>query len=87
MVDYVAMFTIIFAFAMPSTTLVMGWLVFGAIGTVAVGYAKMKEEWPCAVLGFSLMFYPYVFPSGIGFWVVGTILSILFFMPKRVLGF
>lgn len=56
-------------------------------GTIAVGYAKMKEEWACAVLGFPLMFYPYVFSSGIGFWVVGTILSVLFFMPKRILGF
>ena len=81
------MFTIFLAFVLPSTSLVMGWVVFGSIGTIAVAYGKMKEEWPPAGLGFGLMFYPYVFPSGLGFWAVGVILSILFFLPKRILGF
>jgi hypothetical protein len=75
------------AFEMPSASLVLGWFLFGAIGMIAVGYAKLKEEWPPAALGAALMVYPYFIPSGPMFWVVGGVLSLLFFLPKRVLGF
>ena len=75
------------AFAFPSTSLVLGWVLFGSIGTIAVGYAKMKEEWPPAVMGVALMVYPYFVPSGVFFWIIGIALSVLFFLPKRILGF
>ena len=65
------MFNFQLAFEWPSTTLVMGWVVFGSIGMIAVGYAKMKEEWRPAALGVALMVYPYLFPSGIAFWCIG----------------
>jgi hypothetical protein len=74
------------AFAWPSTTLVMGWLLFGGIGTVAVGWAKFKEEWFPAAVGVALMVYPYFFPSGIAFWIIGCLLTILLFTPRRFLG-
>jgi hypothetical protein len=87
--DYLAMFSIppILAFSLPDPSLVLGWVVFGAIGMIAVGYGKMKGEWPPAAMGFGLMFYPYLIPSGELFWIVGVALSVLFFLPKRVLGF
>jgi hypothetical protein len=78
--------TINMAFAWPSAPLVMGWFLFGSIGTVAVGYAKFKEEWFPAVIGVGLMLYPYFFPSGIGFWTIGVLLTILLFVPRRLLG-
>lgn len=81
------MLTNALAFVLPSASLVLGWFVFGAIGMIAVGYAKMKEEWPPAVIGVALMVYPYVFPSGVMFWLIGIVLSVLFFLPKKVLGF
>lgn len=74
------------AFTWPSTTLVLGWLLFGSVGMIAVGYARMKEEWPPAALGVGLMVYPYFFPSGFAFWAIGIVLTILLFTPKRVLG-
>ena len=64
----------------------MGWLIFGSIGTIAVGYAKMKEEWIPAILGFGLMLYPYFFPSGFSFWFFGVLLTMLLFVPRRFLG-
>lgn len=86
MIDYQAMFTAPLAFTFPSASLVMGWFLFGCLGMIAVGYAKMKEEWPPAVLGVGLMVYPYFFPSGIAFWVVGIVLTVLLLLPKRILG-
>jgi|GEM_PF-2157596 len=83
------MFTIspLLAFEFPAVSTIVGWLLFGAIGTIAVGYGKMKEEWPPALIGFALMLYPYFFSSGIAFWVIGVVLTILFLLPKRILGF
>jgi hypothetical protein len=70
------------AFVFPTTTTVVGWILFGSIGTVAVGYAKLKEEWLYAILGFALMVYPYFFPSGFGLWLMGAVLTVLLFMPR-----
>jgi len=86
MVDCQAMFTIPLAFEWPSPALVLGWLLFGSIGMIALGYAKMKEEWPPAALGVGLMVYPYFFPSGVAFWGIGIVLLVVLFLPKRVLG-
>lgn len=74
------------AFEWPSTSLVLGWLLFGCLGMIGVGYAKMKEEWPPAAMGVGLMVFPYFFPSGVLFWSTGITLTVLLLMPKRVLG-
>ena len=81
-----AMLTFLLAFTIPPASLVLGWFLFGCIGTVAVGYAKWKEEWRPAVLGVVLMVYPYFFPSGTVFWVVGIGLTVALVFPKRLLG-
>ena len=86
MLNYQVVFTNGLALVWPSASLIMGWLIFGSIGTIAVGYAKMKEEWIPAVIGFGLMFYPYFFPSGFAFWLTGVLLTILLFVPHRFLG-
>lgn len=80
------MFTFLTAFTFPSASLVLGWLLFGCLGMVAVGYAKMKEEWLPAAIGVGLMGYPYFFPSGIAFWGIGVALTVFLFIPKRILG-
>lgn len=85
-IDYQAMFTSILAFTFPPVSLVLGWFLFGCLGMIAVGYAKMKREWPPAALGVGLMVYPYFFPSGIAFWAVGLVLTVLLLLPKRILG-
>lgn len=74
------------AFVLPAASTVLGWLLFGSIGTIAVGYAKLKEEWLPAMLGFGLMVYPYFFPSGLLFWTVGVLLTVLLFVPRRWFG-
>lgn len=87
MLNYPAMFTTLLAFTFPAASTVVGWFVFGAVGTIAVAWGKLKEEWPPAVLGVGLMVYPYFFPSGVLFWVIGCLLTVLFLLPKRVVGF
>ena len=79
------MFTLL-GFALQAVSTVLGWLLFGSVGTIAVGYAKMKEEWLPAVLGVALMVYPYFFPSGFVFWFLGIALTLLLFVPRRFLG-
>lgn len=86
MVDYHAMFSSLIAFAWPAVSTVLGWLLFGSIGMIAVGYGKLKEEWFPAGLGFGLMLYPYFFPSGFVFWLIGIVLTVLLFLPRRLLG-
>ena len=86
MLPYGVVSNFLLAFEWPSPNLVLGWLLFGSLGMIAVGYAKMKEEWPPAALGVGLMIFPYFFPSGIWFWSIGIILTVLLLMPKRVLG-
>ncbi len=80
------MFPFIMAFVFPAASTVLGWLLFGSVGTIAVAYAKLKEEWLPAALGVALMVYPYFFPSGVVFWFVGIVLTVLLFVPKRFLG-
>ena len=48
MVDCPAMFTTLLAFALPSSSLVLGWFLFGAIGTIAV---LIRQEILLAVVG------------------------------------
>ena len=62
---------------------IMGWLLFGSIGMIAVGYAKLKEDWRPAVLGAALMGYPYLVSSGWLFWILGIGLSIGAFTWKE----
>lgn len=59
---------------------ILGWLIFGSIGMIAVGYAKMKESWPPGILGVALMAYPYLVSSGWLFWVLGIGLTISLFV-------
>lgn len=77
----------ILAFEFPAASTVIGWVLFGSIGTIALAYGKMKEAWPPAIMGVGLMVFPYFFPSGVAFWAIGILLTILFLLPKRILGF
>ena len=80
------MFPIFMAFVFPATSTILGWFFFGSVGTIALGYGKMKEEWIPAALGVALMVYPYFFPCGFVFWSVGIFLTVALFVPKRFLG-
>lgn len=62
--------------------LILGWLLFGSVGMIAVGYGKLKEMWQPIVLGVALMVYPYFFPSGVVFWVIGGVLTALLFLAR-----
>ena len=86
MLYYQAMFPFLLAFAFPAASTIVGWFLFGSIGTIAVGYGKLKEEWLPAILGVALMVYPYFFPSGLVFWAIGILLTVGLFVPKRFLG-
>lgn len=79
------MFFVSLALALPAVSTILGWLLFGSIGTIAVGYAKLKEEWQPAILGVALMVYPYLFPSGWPFWTLGIVLTLLLVTPRRFL--
>ncbi len=70
-------------FTMPHYSLVVGWIVFGGLGMIAVALGKLREEWQPYVIGGGLMFYPYFVPAGIGFWVIGVILTIALFTYRR----
>ena len=72
----------ILAFEFPAVSTIIGWFLFGAVGIIAVGYAKMKEMWQPAVLGVVLMVYPYFIPSGVLFWLVGSGLTVALFFTK-----
>ena len=69
-------------FEFPLTSTILGWLVFGGIGMIAVGYAKMKEMWQPFVLGVALMIFPYFIPSGAPLWLVGLALTVALFFTK-----
>ena len=86
MPNHIAMLSTLTAFVFPATSTILGWFLFGSIGTVAVGYAKMKEEWIPGALGVALMVYPYFFPSGFLFWLFGIVLTALLFLPRRFWG-
>lgn len=74
------------AFILPAASTILGWFLFGCIGTIAVGYAKLKEEWLPAVIGVALMIYPYFLSSGLFFWIIGVGLTITLFVPRRCFG-
>ena len=79
------MSTVHLAFALPSGSTVLGWVIFSCVSIIAIGYAKLKEEWYPAIIGVALGVYPYFSPSGPVFWALGTILTALLFLPRRFL--
>jgi len=63
-----------------STTIastISAWVIFGGLGMIYVAYGKWKDLWQPKALGFALMFYPYIVPSG-GWWLwgVGIVLTL-----------
>ncbi len=73
------------ALAMPATATVLGWIFFGGVSMIAIGYAKLKQEWFAAIVGVGIGIYPYFFPSGPLFWTLGIGLTVLLFVPRRFL--
>jgi hypothetical protein len=71
------------ALTLPSGSTVLGWVLFSSISIIAIGYAKLKEEWYPAILGVAIGVYPYFFPSGPRFWSLGIVLTALLFLPRR----
>ncbi|MCH7225614.1 hypothetical protein [Haloferula sp. A504] len=71
------------ALVFPATATVIGWVIFGGVSMIALGYAKLKQEWFAAVVGVSIGVYPYFFPSGPVFWTLGVLLTTLLFVPRR----
>ena len=51
--------------------IILGWLLFGGISVIALGYAKLKEDWRPALLGIAIGVYPYFVPNGWLFWALG----------------
>lgn len=75
-----------FSMSLPSPAILVGWLFFSSLGMVAVGWAKMKQRWLPGAIGVALMVYPYFIPDGPLFWITGSLLTIIFFLPKRWIG-
>ncbi|MFZ6749413.1 hypothetical protein [Undibacterium sp. Ren11W] len=48
---------------LPSTTYILGSVLFGIIGFVAYRYGKKTDRPRCKWLGVALMFYPYLIGS------------------------
>lgn len=63
----------------------MGWIFFGGVSIIAIGYAKLKQEWFAAVVGVAIGVYPYLFPNGWAFWTLGIVLTAALFIPRRFL--
>ena len=70
-------------FEFPAVSSILGWLLFGAIGMIAVGYAKMKGMWQPAGLGIALMVYPYFISGGVWLWVIGSVLTVALFFTRE----
>lgn len=71
------------ALVFPAASTLVGWIVFGGISIIAIGYGKLKEEWFPAVIGVGIGIYPYFFPGGPMFWTLGIGLTVLLFVPRR----
>ena len=76
-------FRTIMGFEFPATSTIHAWVIFGGIGTIALGYAKMKEMWQPAVLGIALMVFPYFVTGTVLEWVVGSVLTGALFFTKN----
>lgn len=61
---------------------ILAWVVFGGLGMIYVAYGKWKDLWQPKALGFALMFFPYVIPSGAWLWSVGTLLTLAIFVAR-----
>ncbi|WP_295749658.1 hypothetical protein [Undibacterium sp.] len=48
---------------LPSTSYILGSLLFGMVGLVAYRYGKKTQRPRCKWLGVTLMFYPYLIGS------------------------
>ncbi len=70
-------------FEFPAISTILAWVIFGGIGTIALGYAKMKEMWQPAVLGIALMVFPYFVSGGVLLWVIGSALTVALFFTKE----
>lgn len=68
---------------LPAASTLLGWILFGAVSIIAIGYAKYKQEWYPAVIGVIIGIYPYFIPSGPSFWTLGILLTGLLFVPRR----
>lgn len=73
------------SFQLPSAAIIFGWILFGSISIISIGYGKMKQEWYPAVVGVAMGVYPYFVPNGPLFWVLGTALTAALFVPRRYL--
>ena len=62
---------------------ILGWVIFGGIAMIALGWAKLKDDWRPAVLGVALGGFPYFVPSGWLFWVLGVGLTSALFVWKE----
>jgi hypothetical protein len=71
------------ALVLPATATVIGWVIFGGVSMIAIGYGKLKHEWFAAVVGVAIGVYPYFFPSGPAFWTLGIALTALLFVPRQ----
>ena len=63
-------------------TLFLG-LIFGAVGTVYLYLGKKDHDALYLIVGFLLIFYPYIFSSAIMIIVIGIVLSLIPYAHSR----
>ncbi len=64
----------------PAPGVLLASLIFGAIGTGALVYARKIKEFKPAILGVALMTYPYFVSNDLLLWGIGIALTVGLFV-------
>ena len=70
-------------FAMPSSSYLIGVIIFSIIGFAAYRYGKKAEEGSIKWLGVALMLYPYVVSETWMMYAVGVCLCVGLYVARR----
>ena len=60
----------------------IGGMVFGAVGFVALAYAKRQASFKLAAIGLALMVYPYFVYDALAVFVIGALLTAALFVVR-----
>ncbi len=63
-------------------TLFLG-LLFGAVGSVYLVIARKEHDPLYLIVGFALIFYPYIFESAAAILIIGIALSLIPYLHSR----
>ena len=63
-----------------TTANLIGGLIFGGVGLVALVYGKKQASFEAMIIGIALMAYPYFVGNTILLYLIGTVLTALLFI-------